>query len=402
MKYIILFISLFFVLKAQDVPQSEIVATAIQELPSNMPYTIVLTDAEKIYLQKKQKLKICVDPNWMPLEKLENGVHIGIGADMIEKISIIIETPIEIVPTKTWEETIQKAKKRECDIISVAQKTPEREKYLDFTTPFLEVPIVIATKLGIPFIDDFEKIKDKKLAIVKNYSIKELLENNYKEIDLREVQSIQEGLEKVGKGEVFGFLDNSIVINYELLQLQKQEIGISGQFQDTFSLSIASRNDEPMLNEILQKALDTIDVQEREQIKNRWQNIVFEVKANYDMVITIFIFSMILVSLLVYWNLKLKKEIRKKEKVKEALRQSERRFRTLFDIAPVMINAFDKENNIILWNKECEKVFGWSLEDLKNAEKPISHFYPDPKDQETLILGLMDKEDVFYRKWQPF
>lgn len=389
-------------LEAQDVPQSEILEKRINQLPSNSLLSLELTDREIKYLQEKQKLKICIDPNWMPIEKLENGVYIGIAADMMERISKIIETPFEIVPTKTWQETLQKAKKRECDIVALAQKTPEREKYLDFTSAYLQTPLVIATKSRIPFIDSLEKIKHEKLAIVKNYSMKELLHNSYEVINLIEVGSIQEGIAKVHSGDVFGFLDNPIVINYELLQLKAKDISISGQFQESFDMSIASRNDEPILHEILQKALDTIDVQEREQIKNRWQNIVFEVKANYDMAITIFIFSMILVSLLVYWNIKLKKEIRKKEKIKEALRQSEIRFRTLFDIAPVMINAFDKENNIILWNKECAKVFGWSLEDLKNAEKPISYFYPDPKDQETLISRLMDKDDVFYREWQPF
>ena len=37
---------------------------------------IELTFEEKEYLKNKKELKICVNPNWLPLEKTENGKHI--------------------------------------------------------------------------------------------------------------------------------------------------------------------------------------------------------------------------------------------------------------------------------------------------------------------------------------
>ncbi len=89
-----------------------------------------LTSKQKEYLKEKKELKFCVDPNWMPLEKIENGKHIGIASEFIQLISQRIETPIHLIETKNWTESLEKVKKRECDILPLAEKTPSRCMYI--------------------------------------------------------------------------------------------------------------------------------------------------------------------------------------------------------------------------------------------------------------------------------
>ncbi|WP_419676117.1 PAS domain S-box protein [Aliarcobacter butzleri] len=79
-----------------------------------------------------------------------------------------------------------------------------------------------------------------------------------------------------------------------------------------------------------------------------------QIEITYELVIEIVLLVLILIGMFVYWNLKLK--------------QSEAKFRTLFDIAPVFLNSFDKNGKIILWNKECEKTFGWTFDEIKNKK----------------------------------
>ena len=48
-----------------------------------------------------------------------------------------IKKPITLVPTKTWSESLEFGQKRTCDIFSLVMTTPQREKYLNFTKPYL-------------------------------------------------------------------------------------------------------------------------------------------------------------------------------------------------------------------------------------------------------------------------
>jgi len=361
-----------------------------------------LTFEQKEYLKEKKELKICVDPNWMPLEKIENNEHIGITSDFFKLISQIIETPILLVETKKWTESLEKIKKRECDILSLAEKTPSREKYLNFTKAYFSAPLVIVTKVGIPFVDNLNSIKEKSLAIVKNYSMQELLKNKYPYLNLIEVESVHEGLSYVQQEKVSGFLDNSLVINYEIQKNNMKDIAITGQFEDSYSLSIASRNDEGILNEILEKALLSIDSNTRTILINKWKNIKYQIETDYKLILEIIFFGISIIVVFIYWNLKLKDEIKNKEIIQKKLKESEERFRTLFDIAPVLLDSFDKEGKVVLWNKECEKVFGWSFDEIIKVKKPLDLFYTDPLVQKEIFEAFNDNNsENIYKEWHP-
>ena len=364
--------------------------------------TFVLNAQQQKYLKDKKIIKMCVDPNWMPLEKIEDGQHIGVAADFLNLIAQKIDIPIQLVQTQNWMQSLTKIKNKECDILALTEKTPARTTYLNFTEPYVKIPLVIATKKGQPFIDNLNRIKEKPLGIVKNYSMVELLKVTYPEINLVEVSSIQEGLELVEQEKIFGFLDNSLAINNEIQKNNIRDfVMISGQFLETYYLSVASRNDEPILNEILEKTLLSIEPKIKEEIINKWSNISYQVKTDYKMLLQLLFFASVVISVFVYWNFKLKEEIKSKELAQQQQKMSEEKFRTLFDIAPVLLNSFDKNGKITLWSKECERVFGWSKEELVAHQNPIELFYPDVKIQQELMNSLSYKNHSSYKQWHP-
>ena len=112
-----------------------------------------------------------------------------------------------------------------------------------------------------------------------------------------------------------------------------------------------------------------------------------------------FIFIIVII-ILICWIIKLKDETKKKNYVQEKLELSEEKHRVLFDIAPVLLDAFDENGKVILWNKECEKVFGWTLNELQEHKKPISLFYDDENIQNQVLEDLT-KESKEYKVWFP-
>lgn len=111
-----------------------------------------------------------------------------------------------------------------------------------------------------------------------------------------------------------------------------------------------------------------------------------QIEITYELVIEIVLLILILIGTFIYWNLKLK--------------ESEAKFRTLFDIAPVFLNSFDKNGKIILWNKECEKTFGWTFDEIKNKKDSLSLFYDDPKVCEDVMKSFENISDSF-EEWHP-
>ncbi len=262
---------------------------------------IYLTNKEKQYLENKKVIKMCIDPDWMPFEKIENHKHVGLASDYIKIVSKSIDTPIKLIETKNWNESIKKAKNRECDIFSMVPIIEERKKYMDFTSPYLDIPMVIATKIDNQFIDNITQILDKKIGIVKNYSIAKILKKRYPNINIVEVKSIDDGLEKVESGNIFAFIDNLATINYAI---QKNFIGtvkVSGRLNDRLKYSIASRNDEPILHTILEKAILSIDIDTKEVIFHKWINPSKQEEiVNYELVWKILIVSFVIALFFIY------------------------------------------------------------------------------------------------------
>ncbi len=183
------------------------------------------------YLKAKKNITMCVDPNWMPYEKIENGKHIGMAADFIKIFEEEIGIPIVLVPTRTWEDSMTFAQERKCDIFSLAMGTPSRSEYMNFTKPYMSFPLVIATKLDTLFIPNVEDIIDSQtLGIVKGYAFAELLKRKFPQNRLVEVENIQEGLKKVVEGELFGFVGTLTTVGYELQKKYIGELKIAGKF----------------------------------------------------------------------------------------------------------------------------------------------------------------------------
>jgi len=65
--------------------------------------------------------------------------------------------------------------------------------------------------------------------------------------------------------------------------------------------------------------------------------------------------------------------------------ESEERMRRLVDHMPVMVDAFNDENRIILWNKECERVTGYSAAEIIDNPKALEMLYPNQTYREAMI-----------------
>ncbi|WP_430222538.1 diguanylate cyclase domain-containing protein [Paenalcaligenes sp. Me52] len=72
----------------------------------------------------------------------------------------------------------------------------------------------------------------------------------------------------------------------------------------------------------------------------------------------------------------------------------------LFNQAPVLINSFDMDGRCVVWNKECERVFGWKREELFNSPDPLALLYPDAIQRSAARHSIFTRE-VSFQTWHP-
>lgn len=240
------------------------------------------TEQERLYLKEKSKITMCIDPDWMPFEKIENGKHIGMTAEYLSIMEQKIGIPISLQPSQSWKESIAMAKARKCDIYSLAMETQERRSYMNFTKPYLSIPLVVAAKTEEFFIADFSSLKEKKLGVVRGYAFGEILRERYPEMTFIDVDSLHQGLEMVNQGELYGFIGTLVTIGYEFQRNFVGELKIIGKFDEKWELGIATRNDEPLLYSIFEKTILTITEKEKQDILNQWLAIRYEKVVDYS------------------------------------------------------------------------------------------------------------------------
>ena len=146
-----------------------------------------LEKEEKEYLKNKKVITMCIDPDWLPFEKIENGKYIGISSEYMELVEKKIKTTIKLIPTKNWSETLEFAQKRVCDMIPLIMETPKRKDYLDFTKPYINLNLVLVGNITSPFFDNINQIPNEKIGISKDYAHAELLRIKYPNIKFVDV-----------------------------------------------------------------------------------------------------------------------------------------------------------------------------------------------------------------------
>jgi len=253
---------------------------------------------EQIYLTKKKIINVCIDPKWMPLEMNDHGRYIGMSHDYMKIMENYLGIPIKFIPTKTWSQSLKYAKNRKCDILSLVMATPQRRVYMNFTKPYINIPLVLVTKLDKIFYSNISSIKGKSLGIVKGYAFGEILRVRYPNMKIVDVKNVGDGLKKVEEGKIFGFIGTLATVAYKIQKEHFGSLKISGKFDENWKLGVATRNDEPLLLSIFNKAINSISKKQNQMILNRWISVQYDKGTDYSVLYKIL---GILVLVLLIW-----------------------------------------------------------------------------------------------------
>ncbi len=323
-----------------------------------------LTEDERQWLRDHPVITLVHDPGWPPIEfSDERGEITGMAGDYVKLVEQRLGFSFSRIPHLTWQEGYARLKRWEIDMATCVAKTPNRSEFWAFTKPYLTVPIVIATQSDVTYIADVKELFGKKVALVEGYAIDDWITKDFPEINLIRVKEPQEGLALLQRGEVFAYIDNLLIIGDYQAKMKVTNIKIAGQTPYSNAQRMAVRKDWEPLAGILDKALDSISETERKAIFGKWLPLRYEHGFDYTFLWWALSFFAVVFLALVLWNWRLAREIKNRKKAEVALRESERRFRDLYENLRDGMAVVDERGRIVHSNPQFLRMLGYALEE---------------------------------------
>ncbi|MBK7005283.1 MAG: transporter substrate-binding domain-containing protein [Burkholderiales bacterium] len=325
--------------------------------PEELVTNIVLSDDERNYLKQKGALRMCVLQDWLPYEHINSNNELeGIAGDMVAIMQQRVGAPFELVPATTESDALAAMRERRCDVLPMTTDVSSRVDAMVFTLPSFSEPLVIATNARELFVKDSNDIGSRPIGIRAGFPIAEKLRMQHPSINIVDVLNAKDGLDRVRKGELWGYVDAMAAVGYILQKYSMLDLKIAGKIEFDVDRAIASRNDEPLLASIMQKASDSITEEERRAILGKWVSVRFEQGGNYTLVWQIGAGIGVLLILAILWNRHLAKLNKALQSVQEAHRKTAAELMLILDNAGVGILMTDGERRMVRVNQFLECV----------------------------------------------
>lgn len=267
-----------------------------------------LTPREQGYVREHPAVPLCVDPDWVPFERInESGAHEGIAADLLALVAQRTGLRFELVRTGSWEESLEATAHGRCKVLSFLNSSPKREQWLLFTEPLLNDPNVFITREEHPYILDLAGLRGETIAVPAGSSVEELLRSHYPNLAVLTPESEKEAIAMVAERKADLTMRSLIVAASTIRKEGLFNLKIAGQLPEYANhLRMGVVKGEPVLRGILDKGVRSIEPQEREQIINRHVTINVQMGVDYGLVAKVAAGLLLALGAVLYWTLRLR------------------------------------------------------------------------------------------------
>ncbi len=237
-----------------------------------------LSAEEREWLAKHPRIRVGVDSAWAPIEFVEGKKEEfrGISSDYVrifaEKLGIDMEPQFGISPDRI----IEALEKGRIDAVPAAVKTPELEKHLAFTIPYLSFPAVVLTRKEHALITGLEDLAGKRILVKRDDPVVEFLTLTYPDLTLVRKETTSQALKALSNGAADAYIGNLAVAAYEMDKRGLTHLKVASPTLFTYNLSFAVRKEWAKLADILDKVIESLTPKQKQAIKNKWFSVRFE------------------------------------------------------------------------------------------------------------------------------
>ncbi|MCB2092050.1 MAG: transporter substrate-binding domain-containing protein [Alphaproteobacteria bacterium] len=235
-----------------------------------------LTDEEKLWIEQHPVIRSTNEMEWAPLDFVRDGKALGFSIDYLNLVAEKVGLKIVYVNGLLWSELLGKLRNKEIDMAQSIIQSPEREEYLNFTVPYLDLPMVYFGRRGSKHISSFYDLQNKRIGVVIDSIPERVYKENFPDLNLVEFDSTLKALKALSAGTIDVHADILPASQYMIRTSLLPDIEVIGDkfFPETDNadyIRFAARKDWPILISILEKGMAAVSEQEFVALTDKWQ-----------------------------------------------------------------------------------------------------------------------------------
>lgn len=296
-----------------EIDYKELVFARNRFFPSNSfrqtNIKVPLSEEEKFFLMGQHILQFCAIPNSLPYGDIVQNRYDGMGADVISLLEKNLDIPIQLVPTHSKEESIQKLLSKKCDFIAMSSETSDADLKMAFTSAVLQVPLVVLTTDDRLYVSDFKEIADRSFVIQKDHPMISSLRALFPALKLTLVPSEVDGLRWVEEGQYYGFITSNFTVSHLFAHHIANNLKVSAQIPLTMPVGFTLLAENQLLYSILEQSTQSVLQNEMQRLIQKWIPERSPKGFDYSVVLQLVLFFILFsaIAFALYFEMRLKK-----------------------------------------------------------------------------------------------
>ncbi|MBP7769593.1 MAG: ABC transporter substrate-binding protein [Aliarcobacter sp.] len=272
-----------------------------------------LLDKNELKYLKENHFALLSQSDRIPFSFKNLDELIGIEIDFWNLLSDKVEKPFNI------EEVI---KDKFLNIFSNSIKARfvysfEKKSSDDFllSNAIAQLPIALATKNNVNYISDLSSLSNVKIGVLKNLNIIETLKKDFPHVNFININTINEGIDNLENNKIFGLIDNLFILSQKIEKLRINELKVNTTLKHKLNIFLEVKKEDQDFIDIINNIIDSLSDKEKNSILNNYHLILYQNSIDFFYVLKFVIPLIILLSIFIFFNYRLKNEITRRKEI---------------------------------------------------------------------------------------
>lgn len=219
-------------------------------------------------------LRLAVERDYAPFIFEDAGGQVrGLSMEMLSLVQSRSGLLTEPMPAQPLAKLLEDLREQRADMITSLRSTPERNRFLVFSRPYIEVPAILVLGASASATQQHKGLggmTGKRIAVGRGYGVEAPMRQRYPAIDWQAVDNDAMALRGVSEGRYEGAVADVASVAYLIRRDGFMNLQPAGRVGYDYPLSFALTPPHAHLLPVIDRAIQEIPAKERQAVIERW------------------------------------------------------------------------------------------------------------------------------------